>query len=154
GMLQSLYVISVDGGPSTGSESSEPRRLTNDDRHTSALAWSPDGAEILILSAMRPDSHDAYQGDLRAVTLAGEVRDLTGNWGTATTGAWTPDGQRVVFYGGPSDRPIGSKTDVWVVDRAGGVPECRTASLAYQSGGALQDDIAVALAPRVLVARD
>jgi dipeptidyl aminopeptidase/acylaminoacyl peptidase len=146
GTLQSLYVTSLDGG--------EPRRLTNDDRQTSALAWSPDGAEILVLSAMRPDSHDAYQGDLRAVTLAGEVRDLTAGWGTATTGAWTPDGQRIVFYGGPSGRTIGSKNDVWLVDRAGGAPECRTAGLAYQLGGSLQADMAVAVAPRVLVAPD
>jgi dipeptidyl aminopeptidase/acylaminoacyl peptidase len=146
GAIHSLFVMSADGG--------EPRRLTNDDQHTIALGWSPDGAEILVLSTMRPDSHDAYQGQLRAVSLAGDVRDLTAGWGSATTGAWTPDGQRVVFFGGPSGRPIGSKNDVWVVDRAGGTPECRTANLVYHPGNALQDDMAVELGPRILVARD
>jgi len=146
GAIQSLYIIPVDGG--------EPRRLTNDDRHTSALGWSPDGTEILMLSRMPPDSHDAYNGQLRAVSLAGDVRELTDGWGSATSGAWTPDEGRVVFYGVPSGRPLGSKNDVWVVDRAGGAPECRTATLVYHSGGALQDDMAVELGPRILAARD
>ncbi len=146
GAIQSLYILSVDGG--------EPQRLTNDDQHASALGWSPDGTEILVLSTMRPDIHDAYHGQLRAVSLAGDVRELTAGWGYATSAAWTPDGRRVVFYGVPSGRPIGTKNDVWVVDRAGGAPECRTATLVYHSGGALQDDMAVELAPRVLAARD
>ena len=146
GAIQSLYILSVDGG--------EPQRLTNDSQHASALGWSPDGTEILVLSTMRPDIHDAYHGQLRAVSLAGDVRELTAGWGYATSAAWTPDGRRVVFYGVPSGRPIGTKNDVWVVDRAGGAPECRTATLVYHSGGALQDDMAVELAPRVLAARD
>jgi dipeptidyl aminopeptidase/acylaminoacyl peptidase len=146
GIVQSLYIISIDGG--------EPRRLTNDDQHASALSWSPDGTEILVLSTMRPDSHDAYRGQLRAVTLAGAIRELTAGWGYASTGTWTPDGRRVVFYGVPSGRPIGSKNDVWVMDRAGGAPECRTATLVYHTGSALQDDMAVELGPRILAARD
>lgn len=146
GTVHSLYVVAADGG--------EPQRLTNDDQHNSALAWSPDGAEILILSTMRPDSHDSYTGYLRSVTLAGEVRELTGDWGSASAAEWTPDSKQVVFYGSPNGLPIGSKNDVWVLNRAGGAPECRTAELKFQSGGDLEDDMALARSSRLLVARD
>lgn len=146
GALQAVYLIDAEGGA--------PRRLTDDDQHYALQAWSPDGAELLTLCSMRPDSHTGYYASLVALTPAGERRELTGDWGYASAAAWTPDGARVAFYGAPYGRPIGAKPDVWVLDRAGGAPECRTAGLRFHPGGMLQDDMAVMVVPRLLVAAD
>jgi dipeptidyl aminopeptidase/acylaminoacyl peptidase len=148
GAVQDLYVIDAAGG--------EPRRLTEDRAHNSAPVWSPDGQEILLHTAMPPDSHRAYFPRLRVVDLAGAVRELTGEWGYSLSAAWTPDSRPIVFVGSPHGRPIGSKNDLWLIDRAGGRPECRTADLPQGIGGGLQADMATTLmqVPRVLVAKD
>ena len=132
GAVQDVYVISVAG--------SEPRRLTHDGWHNTAPHWSPDGQEILYTASMNPNSHD-FRCRLRAVTLGGEVREISGNWGAAAYAAWTPDGTRVVFVGQPDGRHPAAKSDLWVVGREGGEPECRTAGLPIGVAGQLQQDM-------------
>jgi dipeptidyl aminopeptidase/acylaminoacyl peptidase len=148
GVVQDIYVIDAAGG--------EPRRLTEDNAHNSMPVWSPDGQEILFHTAMPPDSHRAYVSRLRAVNLSGEVRELTGEWGYSLSAAWTPDSRQIVFVGSPHGRPIGSKNDLWVIDRAGGTPECRTTDVPQGIGGGLQADMATTLmqVPKVLVTKD
>ncbi|MBT9139734.1 MAG: Dipeptidyl-peptidase 5 [Dehalococcoidia bacterium] len=145
-VVQDIYVIPAEGG--------EPKQLTHDDCQNGMPLWSPDGQEILFTAAMFPDSHRVYPA-LRIVNLAGDVRDLVKDWGYAISAAWTPDGQRVVFVGSPFGRPIGSQNDLWVIDRQGGEPECRTAGLTFQVGGGLQADMPVYRAfPNILVSRN
>ncbi|MCL0059042.1 S9 family peptidase [Dehalococcoidia bacterium] len=145
-VVQDIYVIPADGG--------EPKQLTHDDSQNGMPVWSPDGQEILFTAAMFPDSHRVYPA-LRIVNLDGEVRDLVKDWGYAISAAWTPDGQRVVFIGSPFGRPIGSQNDLWVIDRQGEEPECRTAGLTFQVGGGLQADMPVYRAsPNILVSAD
>jgi len=131
GAVQSLYVIPAQGG--------EPRRLTDDAWNNTDPRWSPDSGEILYSAGFRPDAHDAYRGRLRIVTLDGQMRDLTGDWGLTGSSAWAPDG-RVIFVGQMGDQPAGAKNNLWVVAREGGAPECRTAGLPWGVGGGLQGD--------------
>ena len=149
-VVQDVYVISAEGG--------EPKQLTDDDWQNSTPQWSPDGREILFSATMAPDSHAAFFGRLRAVNLEGEVRDITRDWGKVLSAAWTPDGERIVFSGTPHGRPIGSKSDLWVIDRQGGEPECRTASLKFGVGGGLQPDMPALLenlfVAKILVTED
>lgn len=145
--VQDIFVVAAAGG--------EARQLTdNASNHTNPL-WSPDGREILFTAMMLPDSFRVYLPRLRIVDLNGEVRDLTGDWGYALSAAWLPD-SRVVFCGQPYGRPIGSKNDLWVIDRAGGAPECRTVDLTLHIGGGLQPDFATTVhqLPRVLPDED
>ena len=146
GTVQSVYVVPSDGG--------EPRRITDDEQHHALQGWSPDGSELLVLSTMQPEGESGYHSRLRTLTLDGAARELTGDWGYATGATWLPDGQRVAFYGTPHGRPMGAKRDIWLVDRAGGTPECRTSALPYHPGVALQDDMAVNLVARLLPAAD
>jgi dipeptidyl aminopeptidase/acylaminoacyl peptidase len=147
GVVQDIYLVAAAGG--------EARRLTDDASSNTLPAWSPDGREILFSATMQSDSFRVYHPRLRIVSLDGEVRDLTGDWGYALSAAWLPDG-RVVFCGQPYGLPIGSKSDVWVIGREGGAPECRTADLPLHVGGGLQADMATTLQqlPRVLPAED
>jgi dipeptidyl aminopeptidase/acylaminoacyl peptidase len=132
-VVQDIYVIPAAGG--------EPKALTNDRSQNTLPLWSPDGQEILFSATMLPDSHRGYYPRLRVVNLEGEIREVVGDWGYAWSAAWASDGERVVFYGGPHGRPIGSKNELWVVDRLGGEPECRSANLKFEVGGSLQPDI-------------
>lgn len=136
GVVQALYVVDAGGG--------EARRLTDDAEHHQALDWSPDGAEILALSAMRPDSPNGYRARLSAVSPEGARRDLTGDWGAVMAARWAADG-RVVFQGTPAGRPMGSKADLWTLAAGGGEPACRTAGLRYHPGANLQPDMAAAM---------
>ena len=149
-VVQDIYVISAEGG--------EPRQLTADDWQNAMPQWSPDGREILYNAFMAPDSHAAFLGRLRTVDLDGEVREITSDWGDVLSAAWTPDGEHIVFCGTPHGRPIGSKNDLWVIDRPGGEPQCRTASLKLGVGGRLQSDMPALLedlfVPRILVTED
>jgi len=145
-VVQDIYVIPADGG--------EPKQLTHDDSQNAMPVWSPDGREILFTAAMFPDSHRVYPA-LRVVNLDGVVRELVKDWGYAISATWTPDGKQVVFIGSPFGRPIGSQNDLWVIDRQGGDPECRTTGFAFQVGGELQADMPVKRTfPNILVSKD
>jgi dipeptidyl aminopeptidase/acylaminoacyl peptidase len=145
-VVQDIYVIPANGG--------DLKRLTNDDCQNGIPVWSPNGQEILFTVAMSPDSHCFYP-TLKVMNLDGEVRELVKDWGYAISAAWTSDGKRVVFIGNPFGRPIGFQNNLWVIDRQGGDPECRTAGLTVQVGGGLQSDMPLYRAyPNILVSKD
>lgn len=132
--VQDIYVIPVAGG--------EARRLTTGDILKQLQAWSPDDKAILYVASLAPDTQELRMG-LRTVDFEGVERDITGDWGSATGAAWTPDGGRIVFVGEPEGKTIGSKQDLWVVGRDGGLPECRTTGLRAGVGGICQPDMPV-----------
>lgn len=135
-VAQSIYVISAEGG--------EARRITEDAFMNSNPTWSPDGKELLYLASMQPDIHDSFFARPRIVNLLdNSVRDLILHWGYAYSASWMPDGEHITFIGLPSNAVSGSKADLWVVSAQGGVPECRTRSLVYGTGGGLQPDMPV-----------
>ncbi len=102
-VVQSLYVIDVDGG--------EPRRLTDDGLMYTHPQWSPDGREILALTAMQPDSLRASDAALRLVNAAnGSARDLTSAWGTVGSAGWTPDGKGSLSPGSHMDCRLAPRT--------------------------------------------
>ncbi|MBK8021153.1 MAG: S9 family peptidase [Chloroflexi bacterium] len=135
--VQSLYVIDVNGAD-------KPRRLTDDKLMNTNPQWSPDGKHILFMASMLPDTHQAYFGRLKLITLeSGEVRSISEAWGMVNTACWHPDGQRIVLTGTPHGLPIGSKSDMWVLNLADGTPICRTAGLKVGVDGGLQVDMPV-----------
>jgi dipeptidyl aminopeptidase/acylaminoacyl peptidase len=147
-VVQSLYVVSCEGG--------EPRQLTNDDCMNSNPQWSPDGKEILYAASMLPDVHKTFFPRLRVVDVVdGKVREIVGEWGEVTAAAWLPDGKHVAFIGQPDGLPIGSKSDLWIMDVAAGKPQNRTGSLKVGVGGGLQADMPVNAAfTRIPITKD
>ena len=147
--VQDIYIIPAAGG--------DARQLTADGGHNTIPQWSPDSQEILYQAALAPDSHAAFLGRLRVVSLAGEVRDLTDDWDGILAAGWTPDGERILLCGTPLGKPIGSKHDLWVIGRQGGQPDCRTTDLKAGVGGRLQPDMAALQenqVPKILVSGD
>jgi hypothetical protein len=63
-----------------------------------------------------------------------QTREVAGDW-EVSAAEWLPDGKRIAFIGVSFERPIGSKSDLWVIDAQGGEPECRTAGLVGVGGG-------------------
>jgi dipeptidyl aminopeptidase/acylaminoacyl peptidase len=132
--IQDLYLVSSEGG--------EPRLLVHNDCVNSFPAWSPNGEEILFLVSQFPDTHRLFPA-VHVADLAGNTRSLVGDWGDIFAAAWTADGENIAFHGSPRGNPIGSKIDLWVINRQGGLPECRTPGLKLHPGMNLQADMPV-----------
>ena len=147
--VQELFVIAVAGG--------EPRQLTHDQSVNSAPAWSPDGSELLYLSALSPHGYRLLPG-VRVTTLDGVSRAVVDAWGSAIAATWLPDGMRIAFAGFPAGQPIGTQEQLWVVDSRGeGEPVCRSAGFDGKVCGGLQADMAVRTvvrAPRLFASED
>jgi dipeptidyl aminopeptidase/acylaminoacyl peptidase len=141
--IQDIYVSPVEG---EGLE-----QLTDDDCNNTLMEWSPDSKEILYTTSMFPDSH-RIRPSLRVVNLDKGVDIIVEEWGTALSANWLPEGEGIVFIGGPLDVPIGTQNNLWVIDRDGGEPQCRTRELGFQVGGGLQPDMPVVAGyPKILL---
>lgn len=133
-VVQSIYVIPAEGG--------DARRVTHDACMNTGPKWSPDGKSLLYSAAMLPDVYDSFLPRLRILDLVSErVREVTGEWGFAYLYTWLHNGEQIAFTGVPRGKPIGSKSDLWVISIEDGTPECRTASLMEGVGGGLQPDM-------------
>lgn len=127
-----IFVTNIKGG--------KPKRLTNAPYQKSLVAWSPDGQELLFSASLFPDSPDPSP-KMYLVNMAGETRELAGIWGWSISAAWSPDSKKIVYIGAPPDALDGTKDDLWVIDRRGGEPECRTSSLKEGVGGGFAGDV-------------
>ncbi|MEM7802838.1 MAG: S9 family peptidase [Chloroflexota bacterium] len=137
--LQDIFVLDIAGG--------EPQRLTDDDTINGQPLWSPDGQEILYAAAMLPDAFDVFMPRLRIVNLQGEVRQIVSDeWGgTVGSKAWLLNGKQIAFLGVEAGLPIGTKSDLYVVDISGqGRPVNRSAGYKYGIGGGIQPDMPAA----------
>ncbi len=148
-----LFVVPAAGG--------EPRNLTQDEAYNcyrTGPVWSPDSREILFTTACYPDSYRWFAA-LRVVNLDGDLLDVVKDWGCATnppSAGWTPDGEHIVFVGNPIDAPKQSHKHLWMVDKQGGTPQCRTTGIFYNVAGKFQSDMPVvgADAPNLHIAPD
>ena len=136
--VHDLFIVPAAGGAA--------RNLTQDENHNcryTAPEWSPDSQEILFTTTFFPDEHRFFAA-LRVANLDGEVRDLVRDWGYAAYSAvWSPDGARVIFVGNRNEEPFSAQNHLWVVNRNGGSPECRTTGMVGNVEGALQADMPV-----------
>ena len=85
---------------------------------------------MLYIASMLPHAFDAFLGRLHVVDLVdGAIREVLGDWGEIGMAAWLPDSKQIVITGKPHGTQIGAKSDLWLTDRDGPVPVCRTAGL-------------------------
>jgi TolB protein len=83
-----VYVAAIDG--------SDVQRLTTNEQFEADLAWSPDGARLLVKSS-RDGNDEVYLLDPSGATQ----RNLTNSAASDGGPSWSPDGQWIVFH---SDR--------------------------------------------------
>lgn len=149
-VAQAIFVVDVTGGA--------PRQLTADGANNMAPRWSPDGTSLLYLAAQRPDSMRSLSPHLCVVDLHGNRRVLVGDDFNLSAACWLPDGRRIAIVGTPSERPIGSKSDLWVFDlAANGRLENRSMGLVVGVGGKFQGDLPtqiVRITPKLFVGAD
>ncbi len=132
--VQNIYIQPVSGG--------EPLQLTNDEQINHSMRWSPDGREILYLAGNDPDRPELFSAKLRVVNLDGQIDEIVGldsgffiwnirvlSWNANAN--WSPDGKKIFFTATTGSKPMGSKVDLWVVDRKNGTPENRTKDLKW-----------------------
>ena len=125
--------------------SGETRQLTNDRTNNVNLRWSPDGSEILYDATMRADAALAMIPDLMTVDLDGNRKPILQGWASIEGANFTPDGKQIVFVGRPDDgKPIGTKSDLYLLDIETGDTENRTAGWQIGIGGHLSLDMPVA----------
>ena len=121
------------------------KQLTDDRGNNSNPRWSPGGRSILYDANMRFDNSRAMTPDLKLVDLDGRQTVLLEDWASVENANFTPDGGRIVFVGRPDDgKPIGTKSDVYVLDTASGDINCRSAALDVGVGGYLIMDMPIA----------
>ncbi|MCJ7623757.1 MAG: S9 family peptidase [Anaerolineaceae bacterium] len=133
--IQDIFMVSVENG--------EVKGLTDDEWNNTSPRWSPDGQEILFISAFAPDSHSIHS-QMKIVNLAGEIREPLPGWGAISEAHWSADGKQIIFIGQVKDQPMGTKNDLWVLGVNGGEPVCRTKDLDVGVGGDLQGDFPAA----------
>ncbi len=133
---QDIHVVDV--------TSAVVRRLTGDRCVNTEPRWSPDGRSLAYLVSFPPDRAWTQEPDVHVMTVeTGRSRAVVHRWGAVLGMEWSADGERIVFVGASSatGRALTQKSDVWVVDVAGGEPRCRTANLLAGVGTRIQVDL-------------
>lgn len=125
--------------------SGETRQLTDDRSNNGNPRWSPEGSEILYDATMRTDAARAMTPDLMMVDLDGNQKPILGGWSSIDGANFTPNGEQIAFVGRPNDgKPIGTKSDLYLLDIATGDIENRTTGWQIGIGGRLSLDMPVA----------
>lgn len=90
-------------------------------------AWSPDGAQVVFVSA-RHDTRDVdATRDIWVVPASGgEPHRVTESPGPKSGSCWSPDGATIAFLGHEHAIGGGFNAKLWVVPAAGGEPVCLT----------------------------
>ena len=85
-----VFVVDAAGGAA--------RALTSGTYEEHSIDWSPDGAEILVVSNREPDPDRFYNPDLFVVKVAdGSLRRLTATESAEYQPRWSPDGRSIAF---------------------------------------------------------
>ncbi|MEM5775933.1 MAG: hypothetical protein AAGU05_13105, partial [Anaerolineaceae bacterium] len=86
--------------------------------------------------------------------MRGEVITLVDEtWGSVHSAVWMPN-RRICFSGVQQESKMGHKTDLWVISRRGGAPQCRSAGLVGEVNGGPQGDMPVRLSSRTFISAD
>lgn len=106
-----VFVIPADGGT--------PRQVTSGEYdHSGPLAWSPDGARIVLSSNRDEDwEFNRRNTELWSVDIAdGEMLQLTDRFGPDGSAAYSPDGSKIAYLG-YDDKKMGyHNANVYVLD--------------------------------------
>ncbi len=103
--------------------------------------WSPDGQWIGFVSKRVDDPDRVFFNDVFIIPAeGGEERRLTKGLGPISHLAWSPDGQRLAYFGQDLHRGYNSNVEVWTVSVAQGEPHAHTLALDRSAGDHLLSD--------------
>ncbi len=118
-----LFVVPADG-------SAEAQQVTGGDWDDGDVAWSPDGETLAFVSNREKDRDASWFADVWVVPAGGgRARRVTEHKGQAAAPAWSPDGRRIAYLGHTGGWRYGVRTELLLVDAAGG--PSRSASAQY-----------------------
>lgn len=141
-MKQDLYLVSSAGG--------DAKRLTSDAFSNGSPLWSPDSREVYYLAALNPDRYQFYT-DIRVVDLEGQSREILSQWGGVQGLCITRDGKKLYFVGSNYDRPIGVRSQLWMLDSKSGEPEERTSTFPWWVGHGVGGDMPARFATKIIL---
>lgn len=128
--VQAIHLVDLASG--------ESRQLTHDEANYHSLKWSPDGQRLMALVNMKPDSFIPFYSQISVVDMDGQVEPLSADDIGVAGASWSPNGMQIIFVGGATTGvPIGTKSDLYVLDVATKALKNRTAGLAIGVGGGL-----------------
>ena len=144
---QDLWVVPAAGG--------EAKQVTTDARMNTNPRWTPRGDALVYTSGFEPADR-LFWPRVRLVDLEGSSsRDLPQPDGAVVAADFTPDGRLAILIGFQTDRPIGSKSELYVSDAELTSVTPRTTTLEWQVGGGFQGDTPPApFLPRILFLSD
>ncbi len=138
---QDLWVVPAAGG--------EARQITNDARMNTNPRWTPDSRALVYTGGFEP-AESTFWPRARLVDLEGTVRDLPHRRGSLIALDFAPDGRLALLVGMHADRPVGSKSELYISDPDLTTFTPRTQTLEGQVGGVFQGDTPPApLLPRI-----
>ena len=98
-------------------------RLTCGDLVVQDLAWSPDGAQLALVTATHDRRHlDAVSHVFTVLAQGGALRQVTDWGGSAAAPTWSCDAESIIFAGQPAPLDSGH-TKLWRVAARGGTPD-------------------------------
>lgn len=126
-----VWLVSSEGGTAKRLTSG-PSGLTTvppPGQPASPLAWSPDGASLLVVLQAKPHDGDNDQTTVQVLDVAtGKLRRLTDRAALESVPGFSPDGSQVAYWY-PKDGDPNSIIEVWVAPAAGGKGTCLTGPL-------------------------
>jgi dipeptidyl aminopeptidase/acylaminoacyl peptidase len=128
-----------------GAEKAAPTQVTKGEFDENAIAWSPEGDEILFVSNREKEPYyKPADSDVYAIAAGGgEPRRVASIDGPIADFAFSPDGRRIALRATPNADPIRSydQPDLFVMDRAAGAaPKNLTTGYDYDVGSGLAGD--------------
>src|SRR5919202_6988563 len=117
GSTETLWIASLDG--------SQPRQLLREYPVARAPSWSPDGRQLAVEVATKPDNAFKQEDIVEVDATNGKVvRTLAESNAWEGAPAWSPDGKRIVCHGpGAGSRCM----RLYLLDLDGGTPQQITA---------------------------
>src|SRR5829696_7094948 len=105
-----LFVVAADG-------SGEPRQLTGGEYENAQPSWSPDGRQLVFVSARTETWDTDLIEDLYVISVdGGEPERLTDAQGSCGSPVWSPDGRSVAYTWAPDPYTWPQHSNVAVLD--------------------------------------
>ncbi|AZR72655.1 hypothetical protein BBF96_04180 [Anoxybacter fermentans] len=97
--------------------SGQPIRITNDDRHYSKPAWSPDGKKLVLSCEVDEPEYHPGESQILIIDLeTWEIKKIIPEGFAASSPTWSPDGTKIAFFGHRMEYKGATLNRIWIVN--------------------------------------